>query len=318
MYTPTSILPVKGKPLYSDSPAPHNVSSVSPLDPQLFISIDGYAQALVRKEFTPRYHPIEVAQWIDEMVSQSTAALSKAKKSLAGRMASPVFRRAEEDILILNGLGRYFASLFRAALCYSLFESTGDKKIAEKSLEFYRSALTSWREMATLAKSVYASDVSYGSTPVRRGHWMDRIPEIEKDVAALEAYFFTANVTNTGVDAVALIASPPRKRPNFTASHTPAQTFRPGSDLTLRLQAADPITEVVLWYRHVTHAERWHSEQMARNGQVFTASIPTAYTQSLFPLQYYFELRGETDATFHPVLNGTLSNQPYFAVYKRM
>ena len=216
MYTPTSILPVKGKPLYSDSPPPHNVSSVSPLDPQLFISIDSYAQALVRQEVTPHYHPIEVAQLIDEMVSQSTADLSKAKKSLAGRMASPAFRRAEEDILILNGLGRYFASLFRAALCYSLFESTGDKQIAAKSLEFYRSALTSWREMATLAKSVYASDVSYGSTPVRRGHWMDRIPEIEKDVAALEAYFSTANVTNTGVDAVALIASP-RKRPSFSS-----------------------------------------------------------------------------------------------------
>jgi len=317
MYTPTSILPVKGKPLYSDSPAPHNVSSVSPLDPQLFVSIRGYAQTLVRKEITPHYHPIEVAQWIDEMVSQSTAALSKAQKSLAGRMASPAFRRAEEDILILNGIGRYFASLFRAALCYSLFESTGDKQIAIKSLKFYRSALASWREMATLAKSVYASDVSYGSTPVRRGHWMDRIPEIEKDVAELEVYFSTANVTNIGVDAVALIASP-RKRPSFTASHTPAQAFHPGSDLVLRLQAADPVTEVVLWYRHVTHAERWRSERMERNGQVFTASIPAAYTQSLYPLQYYFELRNQTDATFHPALNGTMSNQPYFAIYKRV
>jgi hypothetical protein len=317
MYTPTSNLPVKGKPLYSDSPAPHNVSSVSPLDPQLFVSIDGHTQALVRKEVTPHYHPIEVAQWIDEMVSQSTSALSKAKKSLAGRMASPAFRRAEEDILILNGLGRYFASLFRAALCYSLFESTGDKQIAAKGLEFYRSALTYWREMATLAKSVYASDVSYGSTPVRRGHWLDRIPEIEKDVAALEAYFSTADVTNTGVDAVALIAST-RKRRSFAASHDPAQAFRPGSDLVLRLQAADPVTEVVLWYRHVTHAERWRSERMEHDGQVFSASIPGAYTQSLFPLQYYFELRSQTDATFHPALNGTLSNQPYLAVYKRI
>jgi hypothetical protein len=317
MYTPTSILPVKGKPLYSDSPAPHNVSSFSPLDPQLFVSIDGYALALVRNTVTPHYHPVEVAQWIDEMVSQSTAAVTRAKKSVAGRMASPAFRRAEEDILILNGLGGYFAALFRAALCYSLFEATGDKQIAAKGLEFYRSALASWREMATLAKSVYASDVSYGSISVRRGHWMDRIPEIEKDVAALEEYFSTANVMNTGVNAVALISSP-RKRRSFTASHSPTQAFRPGSDLAVRLQVADPITEVVLWYRHVTHAERWRSERMERNGQVFTASIPAVYTQSLFPLQYYFELRSQTDATFYPALNGTLSNQPYFAVYRRI
>jgi hypothetical protein len=315
LYTPTSILPVKGKTIYSDSPAPHNVSSISPLDPQLFLSIDSYAQALVRKAMTPHYHPLEVAQWMDEMVAQSSSALARAKKSAAGRMSSPAFRRAEEDILILNGLGRYFASLFRAALCYSLFEITGDKQIATKSLEFYRNALESWREMATRSKSIYVSDVSYGSTPNRRGHWMDRIPEIEKDVAALEQYFAGANVASTGVNAVPLLA--PRKRPGFAAKHTPAQAFHPGDELALSLQVADPVAEAVLWYRHVTHAERWLSKPMVRNGQIFTAAIPGSYTQSPFPLQYYFELRSQADATFHPALNATLSNQPYFAVYRR-
>ncbi len=110
LYTPTSILPREGKPLYSDSPAPHNVSAVSPLDPQLFISIDNYARTLVGNGITPHYQPLEVAQWIDEMVTQSSSALAKAKKTVSGRMSSPAFRRAEEDILILNGLGDYFAS----------------------------------------------------------------------------------------------------------------------------------------------------------------------------------------------------------------
>ena len=137
--------------------------------------------------------------------------------------------------------------------------------------------------MSVEAKSVYVSDVSYGSTPNRRGHWMDRIPEIEKDVAALEQYFATANVANTGVNAVALIAIP-RRRARFTASHSPTQTFHPGSDLTLRLQVTEPVTEAFLWYRHVTHAERWLSKPMERGGQVFTAAIPGSYTQSPFPL----------------------------------
>jgi hypothetical protein len=316
LYTPTSILPAKGKPLYSDSPAPHNVSAVSPLDPQLFVSIDNYAQTLVRNAMTPHYHPLEVAEWIDEMVAQSSGALASAKKTTAGHMSSAAFRRAEEDILILNGLGRYFASLFRAALCYSLFQSTGDKQIAAQSLVFYRSALEAWNTMATQAKSVYVSDISYGSIPMRRGHWADRVPEIEKDVAALEEYFATANVTNTGVNAVALFAATHR-RASFTASHTQAQSFHPGSDLRLSLQIAEPATEVVLWYRHVTHAERWLSKPMERSEQVFTATIPGSYTQSPYPLQYYFELRRKADATFYPPLNATLSNQPYFAVHHR-
>ena len=232
-------------------------------------------------------------------------------------MASPEFRRAEEDILILNGLGRYFASLFRAALCYSLFQKTGDRQIAAEGLKSYRSALESWRAMSTQAKAIYVSDVSYGSTPNRRGHWMDRVPEIETDIAALERYFSTANVANTGVNAVALVGVPRRRAP-FTANHAPVQAFHPGNELPLRLQVAEPVTEVFLCYRHVTQAERWLSKPMERSGQVFTASIPGAYTQSPFPLQYYFDLRSQKDATFYPPLNATLSNQPYFAAHRRV
>jgi len=316
LYTPTSIQPGKGKPLYGDSPAPHNVSAVSPLDPQLFISIDDYAKALIANTVTPHYQPLEVAQWIDEMVSRSSSALDEATKSAAGHMSSPAFRRAEEDILILNGLGRYYAALFRAALCYSLFQGTGDNQVAAESLKSYRNALESWKTMATRAKHVYVADVSYGSTPNRRGHWADRISQIEQDVAALEQYFKAADVTSTGLNAVALIAAP-RPRPNFAATHTPAQSFHPGSDLTLRLRVANPVTEVSLWYRHVTHGERWLSKPMDRSGDTFTAAIPQDYTQSPFPLQYYFELRNQERATFYPSLNATLSNQPYFALHRR-
>jgi hypothetical protein len=317
MYTPTSILPVPGKALYSDSPAPYNVSAVSPLDPQLFVSIDSYTQILLSNSITPHYHPLEVAQWIDEMVSQSSSALAKARKSTAGRMSSPEFRRAGEDVLILNGIGSYFASLFRTALCYSLFQSTGDKQIAVECLKFYRSALEAWRVMSAQAKLVYAADVSYGSIPIRRGHWIDRVPEIEKDIVALERYFAIASVANTGVNAVALVSAP-RRRAHFTADHTPAQAFHPDNELPLRLQVAEPVIEVFLWYRHVTQAERWLSKPMERSGQVFTATIPGVYTQSPFPLQYYFELRSQKDATFYPPLNATLSNQPYFAVHRRV
>lgn len=317
LYTPTSILPVNGKPLYGDSPAPHNVSAVSPLDPQLFISIDNYAKALISNAMIPHYHPLEVAQWIDEMVSRSSSALIEAKKSVAGHMLSPAFRRTEEDILILNGLGRYYAALFRTALCYSLFEITGDKQIASESLRFYRSGLESWKAMALRAKLVYAADVSYGSIPIRRGHWVDRIPQIEKDIAALDQYFSTTEIATRKVDALALVATR-QPRPSFNVSHTSPESFRPGSDLTLKLQAGDLVAEVLLWYRHVTHGERWLSKPMERSGKVFTAAIPGVYAQSPFPLQYYFELRTEKDSTFYPPLNASLSNQPYFALHRRI
>ena len=42
--------------------------------------------------------------------------------------------------------------------------------------------------MGTRAKTVYASDISYGLSPMRRGHWADRLPAIDADMATLEAY----------------------------------------------------------------------------------------------------------------------------------
>ena len=39
--------------------------------------------------------------------------------------------------------------------------------------------------MAAQAATVYRSDISYGSTPMRRGHWSDRLAAIDKDIEAL-------------------------------------------------------------------------------------------------------------------------------------
>ena len=56
---------------------------------------------------------------------------------------------------------------------------------------------------------------------------------------------------------------------------------------------------------------------MQRTSASHSAAIPAAYTDSPYPLQYYFELHTATAATLHPAFNPTLSNQPYYAVYKR-
>jgi hypothetical protein len=72
-----------------------------------------------------------------------------------------------------------------------------------------------------------------------------------------------------------------------------------------------------LHYRHVNQAERWQSMPMTRSAQGFMAAIPAGYTDSPFPLQYYFELSRSGAAWLYPGFNATLSNQPYYAVWKR-
>jgi hypothetical protein len=61
------------------------------------------------------------------------------------------------------------------------------------------------------------------------------------------------------------------------------------------------------------HAERWQSEPLERDGQVWRAAITAEYTQSPYPLQYYFELRESPEsAVLYPGLGEQRTGQPYF------
>src|SRR5665213_309979 len=190
MPTSVQILPYTNKrPLYGDSPAPHNVSAISPLDPQMFTTIAEHAQNLISGKPDARYNSGEVIASLESLVATSNNALAKARVSAGTKARTPEFRRAEEDILILNGLGSFYANRFRTGLFYSLHEKTGDPAAAQQSLAAYRKARQSWADFSSRAKSVYAADVSYGRPEFRRGNWADRLAAIDADLAAFDAYF---------------------------------------------------------------------------------------------------------------------------------
>jgi hypothetical protein len=314
LYSPISILPSTGKPLYGDSPAPHNVSAISPLDPQLFSTIDQHAKDLVSGKKNARYSPSEVIEWLETMVRTSTKSLAAARAVDSSRTKSPEFHQVEEDILILNGLGLYYANLFRAALFFSIHEQTGDPATAAQSLAAYRKARDAWANMAERADKIYTTDISYGDIPIRRGNWASRQPEIDHDLAALEKHFAdnAVQLSSAGKAIRQLTGASPRH--TVAAEHTSPETFRPGHDLPLTISTPAIITESTLWYRHVNHGERWLSAPMQKTGNVHSAFVPGNYTNSLYPLQYYFELHTVDAATLHPPFNPTFSNQPYYAI----
>jgi hypothetical protein len=317
MFTPLSLLPITGRPLYGDSPAPHNVSAISPLDPQLFSTIDQHAKDLVNGTVNPRYSPAEVSQWIERMVQTSTTAVEAAQKSAAKDAQNPDFRRVEEDILILNGLGMYYAQLFRAGLLYSIHEQTGDPAAATQCRVAYQKARDAWAAMAERAKRVYVADVSYGSPAFRRGHWADRLAAIDSDLAAVDAHLAGNPGKRLPASAAIQAVAQPAARAAVSVKHAAPEAFRPGSDLHLTIGSATSVGQVTLWYRHVNQAERWLSMPTQRVGGGFSAAIPAAYTESPYPLQYYFELHAGDAAALHPAFNATLSNQPYYTVHKR-
>lgn len=260
---------------YGDTPSPKTFGNVSPLDPQLFSRINDFPDR------SGKYSPVEVAQWLEDL----------AAKALPAEAA----------------IGRFFAAKFRAAVLFHIFERTDDRAALEAAVKTYRAARAAWAEMANREKGVYVADVTVGEHPWLRGHWLDRLPAMDEDINALEKRLPSAAPNGK---AAALIAEA-LGRPQRTAlpvRHTPPARFEPKQPLTLK---ATCDASGVLYYRHVNQAERWKSAPL-ENG---AATIPSAYTDTLYPLQYYFEFRTTPDKAFlYPGLGPDLTKQPYFVV----
>jgi hypothetical protein len=149
-----------------------------------------------------------------------------------------------------------------------------------------------------------------------RGHWRDRLPAIDADIAEMARLAGDTNGQARGdrgriLAAIAHVhADAARTRVNARLA-APAG-FAPGTPLALTIAVADQdITAARLHYRHVNQAEAWQAADAKPAAGGFSVSIPAAYTSTTFPLQYYFELRGAQRADLFPGLAPDLANQPY-------
>src|SRR5258708_20804825 len=61
----------------------------------------------------------------------------------------------------------------------------------------YSEGRDAWATMAERAKGVYLSDITYGSGRTLRGHWLDRVPAFDADIADLRERL-TAPVAQEG------------------------------------------------------------------------------------------------------------------------
>jgi hypothetical protein len=305
---------------YGDTPDPKVFGMVSPLDPQIFSTIAEHAQDLLAGRPNPKYSPIEVAQWLEGFTGESDAAIAQAR-SVARNANDAGFRRIEEDTLIQNGLGEFFAAKLRSGVLYEIFQQTGDAEAGKQALEHYKKARAAWAKMADRASRVYVADVSYGDVPIRRGHWTDRIAAIDTDLAAMEQKLQTPPASSSAGDAGNAVkaAMGTVAKPTVDCHHALPESFHPGQSLQLALHvSADSNLTARLFYRHVNQAERWLSAEMNREQGSFQAAISGDYTNSKFPLEYYFALeRANTAAWIYPGFNAALSSQPYFAISKR-
>jgi len=308
IYTNQPIVDASKKNPYTDTPSPKVFGNVSPFDPQLFSRINDYTDELLKGERSGKYSPVEVASWLEGLSETAAKHLAAVK----GQGAE--FRRITTDVHVQIGLGRFFAAKFRSGVLYAIHERTGDRAALEEALKAYRQARAAWAEIAERTKGVYVPDITVGEHPWLRGHWINRLPAIDDDIADMAKRLESAEAkSDERVRAAVAEALGRPQRGAAACRHTPPARFQPSQPLQIELSVDGSATAVLL-YRHVNQAERWQSIGMQREERSFRASIPASYTDSPYPLQYYFELKQGAKAWLHPGFVPDLTNQPYYVV----
>ena len=281
MYTNMPIVDENRKQPYSDTPKPKVFGNASPFDPQLFAAVNEQAPLKIQQ--------VDISRWLLEL-SES------AQKSIAKVPArdSAEYRRWHLDVQILSGLGAFFAYKISAAAYWNEFQRDKRPGAVGQALAAYASARDAWSKLALLAKDRYSNDITYGTVRHMRGHWMDRLADIDGDIEDMKKHL----QPDEGNYAF------PGRAQGTVVNHTPPAHFEPGKELEIVANGA----AAQLFYRHVNQAERWRMIPMTSiQSGVARAVIPAGYTDGKYPLQYYF---GALSPGFGPDHAAT----PYFVI----
>ena len=252
---------------YSDTPAPKVFGNVSPARPAI---VSAHQRFCGRTHQRPTQRQIHARRsrpmdWrITPTPRRKTWRNSNARRATKPRPNTAAWT---VDLKIQIGLGRFFGAKFRAGVIYGIFEKTGDAGALAEAIKAYKQARAAWAEIADVSRNVYMTDVTIGELPQLRGHWADRLPAIDRDIAAMEektSHTPERQVSNIKPLILAVIGHPNRKA--ITAHHTQSASFHPGQSMEIELSVEKSPQTVRMYYRHVNQGERWQSAPMQANG----------------------------------------------------
>ncbi|GAA2085286.1 hypothetical protein GCM10009840_22920 [Pseudolysinimonas kribbensis] len=293
----------------SDTDAPTNWGAVSPFDPEMFVIIDRFVEDALAGRPTAAYTPLEVADRIDALCDQAEAPLA----GLGAFRSSADVERASVDIAILIRLGRFYAEKLRAATSYAVWRQASSTLALDEAIAHARRAHAAYAGILPLVDGVYRDELAFGVERSEHGHWRDRIPDMEADLAELEAERAAATASDaaSGADALDLTRGP--RRDGWALEHDAPASFSRGAAVPIAVRSTG-VDAARLHYRHVDQSESWQVVELERDGDVFAGEIPAEYTAGTYPLMYYVTVSTEAGEDLYPGLSDDLSTQPYFAL----
>jgi hypothetical protein len=305
---------------YVDTPTPRRFGTVSPLDPEVFSSVEAFVEECLDETSGGRMSPLDVARRLDDLAENAHRHLSAVNAQ--NPEADAEVRRWTLDIGIQAALGRFFANKLRASVYYEAHARTRSRSALGRAVEACRVAGNAWTEAAERATGVYVDDLTFGPQRHLRGHWIDRIEAIDGDLQAMEEQWNAASDSAADADdVVETVEEAAFPRPIAEVRHVSVMTFEPLLDLTLAIEItganAASVDGVTLRYRPMDHQRTYAAIEMHREHTRFAGSIPGADLHGDYPVAYVFVVRHARGAWRHPDIGDDLTTQPYFVTRPR-
>jgi len=317
-YTNQPIVKESKDSIFRDNPAPFVFGNVSPHDSQLFSKMNDFAALLLAGKMEAKYSPLQVAQWLEDMANAAYQNLGTATSLIADKNDAD-YRRFYHDIKIQSGTAKFFADKIRAAVLWHVYLASNDTAALVEAIAHYTTARNAWAKMAEEAKPVYVPDITFGTGKVERGHWADRVPAMDADIADMKEELANANgKKSNNMEGVRKAINTVKTRPQLfkvDVHHIPVGKFKAGEPIKIDLKLAGEIKGVDLYYRHANQAIDWQVMPMGKVGDQYQAVIPAEYTKTRYPMTYYFAIDMKKDSiAIYPGLGENLANMPYFVV----
>ena len=307
-------------PYSYDLKKPSRFGMSTSCDPQLLMSPQELAKSIFNKTGVSRYSPLTMANWLENFSKNANKYIGKYKKILEEK--NPSLKRLLVDIIIQASIGQFFAEKIRSACFWEYFLLSGSKIVGEKALVKYIKARDQWQIAADISKEIYLPDLTYGPQSWLRGRWDDRLPAIENDIiemkSILEEKKTIKSLSNYEINKNLKVMENWNDYQKIKVEHKPPKNFVFNKQIILNccVKLKKDILGF-LHYRHVNQSIKWEKIKLVKNDDNLSAKIPSSYTKTPFPLQYYFEFINKDKSSFSPGLNINLSNQPYYVIRQK-
>jgi hypothetical protein len=281
----------------------------------------GFVEDVMSDRVTGKWTPWMIADRLERFaitIERQWAAAAPEKG------ATPEWRMTEVDHRLLAELARYHAAKIRAATELAFFESdaqAGRIKLAEAHAV---SALDAWKRLVALTEPVYHHDLVFGiakDSPRSKlghhhtGHWRDRLPEVEADVAYLRELRTKLEAGGPLAPVRRLPLEGPDARPAFRVEDGIAAAWETdgGAEIRVRVAPDSQLRQVILHHRPLDQTRDWRVTEMhSDNGRIYLATIPAEQIDPHFKWQCFVELLGARGGICWPPWE---EGQPYVVLH---